>query len=89
MELMRRSTPSWSRRPPRRPRNGRSRKVSELSRRRICVGFWPGGRHFQVPCEGRVLHLSELQTIDEPPSWWTARFVGPVESITTCFVDED
>jgi hypothetical protein len=54
----------------------------------IRVDFWPGGRHFQVRCEGRILHLSELQTTDEPPPWWTERVVEPVESITTHFVDE-
>jgi hypothetical protein len=54
----------------------------------IRVDFWPGGQHFQVRCEGRTLHLSELQTTDKPPPWWTERVIEPVESIITRFVDE-
>jgi hypothetical protein len=49
----------------------------------IRVDFWPRGRLFQIRCEGRILHLSEMQSIDEPPPWWTARVVEPVESIET------
>jgi len=54
----------------------------------IRVDFWPEGRYFQIRCEGHPLHLSVLQDIDEPPPWWPARVVEPVESIVTCFVDE-
>jgi hypothetical protein len=54
----------------------------------IRVDFWPGGRYFQVRCEGRILHCSVLQKIDEPPPWWTAWMFKPVESIITRFADE-
>jgi hypothetical protein len=54
----------------------------------IRVDFWPGGRYFQVRCEGHKLHLSELQETDEPQPWWPERVVEPVESIMTRFVDE-
>jgi hypothetical protein len=54
----------------------------------IRVDFWPDGRHFQARCDGRILHLSERQTTDKPPPWWTAQVVEPVESITTPFVDK-
>ena len=33
----------------------------------VRVDFWPGGRYFQLRCEGHTLHLSVLQKTDEPP----------------------
>jgi hypothetical protein len=46
----------------------------------MAVDFVDGGTGFQVHCEGKPLHISKYQEIDDPPSWWPTCVIPPTDS---------